>query len=82
MPIAGLQILNARWGAGNQQVDVTGRLQSLISNGRINIPVTNGAMAVPDPTPGFPKTLTVVYSSRNGQRQTRTVRENGRLTLP
>lgn len=82
MPINRLQINSAKWGAGNQQVDVTGRLQSLISNGRLNIPVTNGAMAVTDPVPGFPKTLTVFFTVGNGRRQTRTVRENARLSLP
>lgn len=78
----GLQILSARYGAGRAQVDVTQRLQSLVNNGRINIPVTNGAMAIPDPAPNVPKSLFVSYSFGNGRPQTVTVREGGNLRLP
>ncbi len=77
-----LQILSAKYGAGRQQVDVTGRLQSLVNNGRLDIPISNGAMAVGDPAPNVTKNLFVSYSVGNGPRQTRTVREGGRLTLP
>jgi len=77
-----LQILSAKYGAGRAQVDVTGRLQSLVNNGRLNIPVSNGAMAVSDPAPNVPKSLFVTYSVGNGARQTRTVREGSQLSLP
>jgi hypothetical protein len=77
-----LQILSAKYGAGRQQVDVTGRLQSLANNGRLNVQVNNGSMAVGDPAPNLPKSLFVSYSVGNGKRQTRTVQEGGYLTLP
>lgn len=77
-----LQILSAKYGAGRQQVDVTSRLQSLVNNGRLNVQVSNGSMAVGDPAPNVPKSLFVSYSLGNGQRQTRTVREGAYLTLP
>jgi hypothetical protein len=78
----GLRILSARYGAGRAQVDVTGRLQSLVNNGRLNIPVSNGAMAVADPAPNVPKALTVTYSMGNGPSQTRTAREGSNISLP
>jgi hypothetical protein len=77
-----LQILSAKYGAGRQQVDVTGRLQSLVNNGRLNVQVNNGSLGVGDPAPNTPKNLFVSYSVGNGQRQTRTVQEGSYLTLP
>ena len=77
-----LQILSARYGAGRQQVDVTGRLQSLVQNGRINVQVNNGSMAAGDPAPNARKSLFVSYSVGSGKRQTRTVQEGSYLTLP
>lgn len=81
-PIGRLQILSAKYGAGNRQVDVTGRLQSPVNNGRISVQVNNGFMAVGDPAPSTPKNLFVSYSVGNGKRQTRTVGEDSVLTLP
>ncbi len=77
-----LQILSAKYGAGRQQVDVTSRLQSLVNNGRVNVQVNNGSMAVGDPAPNVPKSLFVSYSVGNGKRLTRNVREGSYLSLP
>lgn len=77
-----LQILSAKYGAGRRQVDVTGRVQSLVTNGSINVRVSNGSMAVGDPAPGASKNLFVSYSVGKGARQTRTVPEGSYLTLP
>jgi hypothetical protein len=77
-----LQILSAKYGSGRQQVDVTNRLQNLVSNGRINVRVNNGSMAVADPAPQQPKNLFVSYSVGNGKRQTVTIQEGSYLTLP
>ena len=77
-----LQIINAKYGAGRRQVDVTGRLQSLANNGRLSIQVTLGSLAVADPAPNVIKTLFVSYSVGNGARQTRSAQDGGYITLP
>jgi hypothetical protein len=77
-----LQIINAKYGAGRRQVDVTGRLQSLANNGRLSIQVTLGSLAVADPAPNVIKTLFVSYSVGNGGRQTRSAQDGGYMTLP
>jgi hypothetical protein len=77
-----LQILSAKYGAGRRQVDVTSRLQSLVNNGRLDIQVTLGSLAVGDPAPNVVKTLFVSYSVGNGKRHTRSARDGGYLTLP
>jgi hypothetical protein len=77
-----LQIINAKYGAGRRQVDVTGRLQSLVNNGRLSIQVTLGSLAVADPAPNVIKSLFVSYSVGNGARQTRSAQDGGYMTLP
>lgn len=77
-----LQILSAKYGAGRQQVDVTGRLQSLSNNGSLRIQVTLGSLAVADPAPNVIKTLFVSYSVGNGKRQTRSAQDGGYIVLP
>lgn len=77
-----LKIINAKYGVGKRQVDVTGRLQSLVNNGRLSIQVTLGSLAVADPAPNVIKTLFVSYSVGNGARQTRNAQDGGYMTLP
>ncbi len=75
-----IKITSARWGFGAQQQDVTGDLQDLVRNNRLNIKVTPQTMGG-DPAPGKSKTLTVSYLYGN-QRKNKTVPEGGTLTLP
>ncbi len=77
-----LQILSAKYGAGRQQVDVTGRLQSLVNNGRLNVQVGLRSLAVSDPAPNVLKNLFVSYSVGNGKRQTRSAQDGSYLALP
>jgi hypothetical protein len=76
----GLEIVHASYGAGNQQRDVTGFLQELSRNGRLDIPVNEAGMGF-DPAPGVRKALFVTYQSGGRQQQVR-IDEGGRLTLP
>jgi hypothetical protein len=75
-----LRILQAVYGATGRQVNVTSRLQSMVSNGSLNLAVNNGTMGG-DPAPGMAKQLYVTYSFR-GQQQSTSVSENGNLTIP
>jgi len=75
-----LRILQAVYGAAGRQVNVTNRLQSMVSNGTLNVAVNNGTMGG-DPAPGMAKQLYVSYSFR-GQQQSTSVSENGKLTIP
>ena len=61
---------------------VTGRLQSLVNNGRLSVQVTPRSLGVGDPVPNVVKTLFVSYTVGNGKRQTRTAQDGSYLTLP
>lgn len=51
------QLISADYGAGNDRVDVTNRIQSLIQNGQLNIRVNNDTLGVGDPARGHTKEL-------------------------
>ena len=51
------QLISADYGAGDDRVDVTSRIQSLVRNGYLNVRVTNDSMAVGDPARGHTKEL-------------------------
>ena len=71
------QILEARYGTAERNVDVTSRLRSMVRDGRISIRVDNRTMGS-DPA----KILWVTYyAGGQGQRQVK-VYENADLTLP
>lgn len=51
------QLISADYGAGDNRVDVTSRIQSLVRNGYLNVRITNDSMAVNDPARGHTKEL-------------------------
>jgi hypothetical protein len=76
-----LNIIRAEYGAPGRTRDVSGRLQSMVRDGRLSTVVDNDSMGS-DPAPHSRKTLWVTYSvGRSGQQQT-SVREGGRLEIP
>jgi len=76
-----VNVIRAEYGGGSRSRDVTERLRSLTRNGRLDITVNNGTMAV-DPAPGQPKSLWVSYSVGNRGEQQIRVNEGQRLRLP
>ena len=76
-----LRIIQAYYGMGNQNVDVTRQLQRQLSNGILSVIVGNDSMGVGDPVPGVRKEVTVVYQYRGRERRA-TVREGDTLNLP
>jgi hypothetical protein len=76
-----LTIHDAYYGIENRRIDVTGVLQSLVRDGRLEMRVENATVGGSDPAPGITKTLWVTYSL-NGQRpQSVRVDERGWLNL-
>jgi hypothetical protein len=77
-----LRIVQANYGAtsGKGNRNVTGRLQGMVRNNRLNITVNNQNMGG-DPAVGQSKQLYVQYEFR-GRRNNTTVPEGGRLTIP
>ena len=75
-----LQIMRARFGAGDRNADVTGLVSSAVQNGTVNLPVTRQTMGS-DPAPGQTKRLNVIYLWQ-GLRYETNVPEGGALTLP
>ena len=75
-----LRVLQASWGAGGQQRDVTGQLNQQVQGNRLNVNVNDGSMGG-DPAPGAEKRLRVVYMFR-GLRYETNVPEGGVLALP
>jgi hypothetical protein len=81
-PVGGsLVIVSATYGAPGRTRDVTGRLQSLVRAGSLNITVNNATLGV-DPAPQAPKTLRVTYTVGRAAKQQVTARENERLNIP
>ena len=76
---AGLRIISARYGAGNQWMDVTSTLQNFVSGGSINVKVNNTNMGG-DPAVEQHKVLEVQYQSQSGI-QTTTIAEGDYLNL-
>jgi hypothetical protein len=75
-----LTIIRATYGAGNRSRDVTSRLRSLISGGRLGLTANNDTLGG-DPAPGARKILIVTYSTGRGRQQTQ-VSEGGQLNIP
>jgi hypothetical protein len=75
-----LDILNARYGAGNTWADVTQRVRSLVSNNALSFAVGSSALAN-DPLPGIQKTLEVRYRYQ-GQENMVALRDGETLQLP
>jgi hypothetical protein len=75
-----LQINKAVYGKSGAGKDVTLRLKAMVSNGALDVKVTNDNMGG-DPNKGADKTLKVDYTFR-GQRKHVVVKEGDRLKLP
>ena len=74
-----IQVLQATYGAGNQQIDVTKKVQSLVQSGETNVRVGNHLFGK-DPGVGKTKTLHVLFSSKGVQYDT-DIREGGQLSF-
>lgn len=79
-PVTPVRIVHADYGSGPRQVDVTGFLQTLATNGVNRLVVNNNSLGGGDPAPGEPKTLHVMYEV-NGQRMEKRVTEGQQLSL-
>jgi hypothetical protein len=75
-----LQINKAAYGKSGAGMDVTLRLRRMVSNGTLDVKVTNANMGG-DPNKGADKTVKVDYTFR-GQRKQVVVKEGDRLKLP
>src|SRR5437773_4059740 len=74
-----IQVLQATYGAGNQQIDVTTKVQSLVQSGKTNVRVGNHLFGK-DPRFGQTKTLHVLFTS-NGVQYDTDIREGGQLSF-
>jgi len=75
-----LQILQATWGERDHQVDVTGRIASMVQGNRLELPVTNQFMGG-DPAYGSTKFLRVIYLWR-GLRYEANATEGQTISIP
>ncbi len=75
-----LRILQATYGTPAHSINVTTRLQAMVSNGNLSVHVNNDSMGS-DPAPGKHKDLVLVYSLR-GQRRNVTMPESEDLRIP
>jgi hypothetical protein len=76
-----LNIISATYGAGRQRRDVTGRVQSLVRDGRLSIRVDNDTLGG-DPSPNVRKVLLVTFTNGRGRQQEISVNEGDRVNLP
>src|SRR5438874_5537048 len=74
-----IQVLQATYGAGNQQIDVTTKVQSLVQRGETNVRLGNHLFGE-DPQFGQTKTLHILFSS-NGFQYDIDIREGGQLSF-
>ena len=74
-----IQVLQATYGAGNQQIDVTTKVQSLVQSGKTSVRVGNHLFGK-DPEFGQTKTLHILFSS-NGVQYDTDIREGGQLSF-
>jgi hypothetical protein len=76
-----VRIVSAVYGAGDRNMDVSARLQSMADHGPLNVIVNNLILEV-DPAPGSRKTLRVTYSVDGGPQRRAVVGEGELLRLP
>jgi hypothetical protein len=77
-----LNVVRAIYGVRGQTQDVTGRVQAMVRDGRLDIEVNNDTMGI-DPAPNVQKTLWLTYSlGRRSQPQTVEVPEKRQVHLP
>jgi hypothetical protein len=76
-----VKILKATYGSGNDIIDVTERLQALVTDGRISLAVSNDLFT--DPCPGIVKTLRFSYEfPGSGQFHFHEVEEHQIVMVP
>lgn len=76
-----LEIIAAYYGSGALYNDVTGRLQSMVQNGRLVVDVTNDNMGG-DPAFDSHKVLSVIFRVNGGPESSTTVLQGETLRLP
>ena len=76
----GLRVLNATWGAGYQTWNVTDRVNSMVSGGRLSFKVNNTNLGG-DPAQGAHKRLTISWVNA-GRQRSHTWREGDYVNLP
>src|SRR5437868_14488570 len=74
-----IHVLQATYGAGTQQMDVTAKVQSLVQSGQSNVHVGSHLFGK-DPSFGKVKTLTVLFTS-NGIQYRTDIREGKQLSF-
>jgi len=74
-----IQVLQATYGAGNQQIDVTTKVQSLVQSGQTNVRIGTHLFGK-DPIFGLSKSLHVLFTS-NGVHYDTKIREGGHLSF-
>src|SRR5260221_13971390 len=77
----GGSILNATYGAGNRQVNVTQRVQSMVRNGWLNFQVTSQVLGVSDPALGVVKRLSIDVRQGKGQTRNYQFQEYSQVSL-
>jgi hypothetical protein len=79
-PSGNLRIMQASYGAAGRQIDVSQRLQGMVTSDGLSLRVNNDSMGS-DPAPNTRKQLYVVYGYQ-GQQRSITVDENNDLRIP
>lgn len=74
-------ITRATYGAGNNRIDVTRRVQSMVQGGRLSFRLTNESLGVPDPAPGRVKDLRIQLRQPNGQMRSYQFQEKETVNL-
>jgi hypothetical protein len=77
-----LEIVAARWGAGDRWLDVTNDLQSGVRDGRLSIAARAQSFWGSDPAPGVRKVLQVRYRLNNGSERQVNTNDGSTLNLP
>jgi hypothetical protein len=73
-----LVITDARWGAHGKTVEISKKLQALVANGALEVPLVAGELL--GPAGAAPRELTVTFDA-NGARETRKFKEGETLVL-
>jgi hypothetical protein len=74
------ELLRAEYGSGNNFVDVTPRIRSLVQGDTLSIRVSNETLGI-DPTPGVRKTLRLRVRDYQGQEQVLTYAEKESFSI-
>jgi hypothetical protein len=77
----GISIQKAQYGVSGSQVDVTGTVVGLITDGVLNVPVSASSLNVTDPAPGQLKTLEVKYTINGGKSNTISEKDGGVVNI-